>query len=78
MRELMYVIATRGQHNKEIYLAVDEKRSAGAGTKIFYKWTEDVDEAIATFTITDAEEQAKRHFKNFNKWYIKRHFFTFK
>ena len=78
MRELMYVIATRGQHNKEIYLAVDEKRSAEADTKIFYKWTEDVEQAIATFNASDIEEVAQRHFKNYTKWYIKRHFFTFK
>ncbi len=68
----MYVIATRGRGNKEIFLAVDESIVNGAEPyKIHFKWTEDIEEAYATFTYTDVEETAKRHFKNYNKWYVK-------
>ena len=70
MKELLYVIATRGRGNKEIYLAVDESRNDNLYAT-YFKWTENINEAIATFTYTDIEETAKRHFKNFNKWYIK-------
>lgn len=76
MKEEMFVIATRGKGNKEIYLAVDESREDL--NKVYFKWTEDIEEAIATFTYTDIEETAKRHFKNFNKWYIKSHNYSFK
>lgn len=72
MKERMYVIATRGRGNKEIYLAVDEtKENKKDPYKIYFKWTENIDEAIATFNYTDIEETAKRHFKNYNKWYIR-------
>ena len=66
----MFVIATKGRNGKEIYLAVDEERSKST-QKIFFKWTEDINDAIATFTYTDVEDTAKRHFKNYNKWYIR-------
>lgn len=69
MKERLYVIATRGRQNKEIYLAVDENRNDY--DKVYFKWTENIDEAIATFTYTDIEDTAKNHFKNYNKWYIK-------
>lgn len=72
MKERMYVIATRGRGNKEIYLAVDEtKENKKDPYKIYFKWTENIDEAIATFNYTDIEKTAKRHFKNYNKWYIR-------
>lgn len=71
MKERLYVIATRGRNNKEIYLAVDEsKESKNNPYKIYFKWVEDINEAVATFTYTDIEETATRYFKNFNKWYI--------
>ena len=69
MKEKLFVIATKGRKGKEIYLAVDEERSKYS-QKMFFKWTENIDEAIATFTYTDVEDTAKRHFKNYNKWYI--------
>lgn len=68
----MYVIATRSRGNKEIYLAIDEsKNNLDKPYQIYFKWTEDIEEAYATFTYTDVEETAKRHFKNYSKWYIK-------
>lgn len=79
VKELMYVIATRGQHNKEIYLAYDEERTAKCKDpfKCILKWTDNIEEAIATFTITDAEEQAQRYFKNFKKWYVRPYYAIF-
>ena len=38
--------------------------------KILMEWTEDIDEAFATFWYTDAEQCATRYFKNYKKWYI--------
>ena len=71
MKETLYVIATRGRNNKEIYLAVDESREDENNPyKIYFKWVEDINEAIATFNYCDVEETAQRHFKNYNKWYI--------
>ena len=69
MYEKMYVIATRGRGNKEIYLKVDEKKETKDG-KILMSWTENIEEALATFFITDVQEIAENYFKNFNKWYI--------
>lgn len=77
MKQEMFVIATRGRQGKEVYLAYDNERSSKSLTKCYMKWTEDIDEAMATFTYTDAEECAKKHFKNFNKWYIKPFMATF-
>lgn len=71
MKQEMFVIATKGRNGKEIYLAVDEERSKLFLKKIFFKWTENIDEAIATFTYSDIEDTAKRYFKNYNKWYIR-------
>lgn len=72
MKQEMYVIATRGRGGKEVYLAVDEsKESKNNPYKVYFKWTENIDEAIATFTYTDIEDTAKNHFRNYNKWYIK-------
>ena len=67
MKEMLYVIATRGRYNKELYLAIDEDRY---GDKVYFKWVEDVDKAYATFTYNDIVDTAKCHFKNYNKWYI--------
>lgn len=72
MKQEMYVIATRGKGNKEIYLAVDESKESKTNPyKVYFKWTENIDEAIATFTYSEIEETAKVHFKNYTKWYIK-------
>lgn len=71
MIQEMYVIATRGRGGVEVYLAVDESRNEQNLEKVYFKWTENIDEAIATFTYSDIEDTAKRHFKNFTKWYIK-------
>lgn len=79
MKEKLYVIATRGRNNKEVYLAVDESRENKANLyKIYFKWTENINEAYATFTYTDVEETAKRYFKNYNRWYITDYLATFK
>lgn len=67
MKQEMYVIATRGRNNKEIYLAVDESKNT---ERIMFKWTEDIEEAYAAFTYSDVEDTARNYFKNFNKWYI--------
>ena len=75
MKQEMYVIATRGKNNKEIYLAVDESRDSLY--KIHFKWTENIDEAYATFNYCDVEDTAKNYFKNYSKWYITTYNATF-
>lgn len=69
MKEQMYVIASRGRANKEIYLKCSDKETKSG--HIMMEWTEDINEAMATFEYYEAEECAKNHFKNYNKWYIK-------
>lgn len=79
MKERLYVIATKGRGNKEVYLAIDEsKESKTDPYKVYFKWTEDINEAMGTFTYTDVEDCAKHHFKNFNKWYITSYMADFK
>ena len=75
MRETMYVIATKGKNNKEIYLKCSNRESRDG--KILMEWTENINEAMATFTYTEVEECAKKYFKNFNKWYIRNYIATF-
>lgn len=75
MRETMYVIATKGKNNKEIYLKCSNRESKDG--RILMEWTENIDEAMATFTYTEVEECAKKYFKNFNKWYIRNYIVTF-
>lgn len=75
MKEELYVIATRGKGNKEIYLAVDESRDSL--NKVYFKWVEDINEAYATFTYTDVETTARNYFKNYTKWYIKSYMASF-
>ena len=75
MRETMYVIATKGKNNKEIYLKCSNRESKDG--RILMEWTEDINEAMATFTYTEVEECAKQYFKNFNKWYIRNYIATF-
>lgn len=71
MKERLYVIATRGRNNKEIYLAIDEAKSNFEYyDTIKFKWTENIEEAIATFNYADIEKTATSHFKNYTKWYI--------
>lgn len=65
--ETMFVIATKGRNNKEIYLAVDESKNTD---KVIFKWVDTPDDAYMTFSYSDIEETAKHYFKNFNKWYI--------
>lgn len=75
MKETLYVIATRGKGGKEVYLKATEKEVRVKGdkvkSKILCEWTEDIDEAIATFTYTDIENMAKGYFEHYNRWYIK-------
>lgn len=75
MQETLYVIATRGRQGKEIYLAIDEKSPVN---KVLMKWTDNIDEAMATFSYSETEDCAKKYFKNFTKWYIKSYEACFK
>jgi hypothetical protein len=78
MKQEVYVIATRGKGNKEIYLAVDESRESKTNPyKIYFKWVDDINEAMADFTYTDIEETAINYFKNYTKWYIKSYMASF-
>lgn len=76
MQEYLYVIATKGKNNKEIYLKCSDKETTTG--KILMEWTENIDEAFATFSYTETEECADNYFKNYNKWYITRYKATFK
>lgn len=76
IKQQMYVIATRGRHGKEIYLKCSEKETKN--NKILMEWTEDIDEAMATFSYTETEDCAKKYFKNYKKWYITDYLATFK
>ena len=76
MKEKMYVIATKGRNNKEVYLKCSDKETKG--NKILMEWTEDIDEAMATFSYSDIAKNAEAYFKNYNKWYIKEHNYDFK
>ena len=69
MKETLFVIATKGRNNKEIYLKCSEKETKKG--KILMEWTENIDEAMATFSYTEIEDCAKKYFKSFNKWYVK-------
>ena len=75
MYEKMYVIATRGKQGKEIYLKCTEKEIRVNGnkinTKILCEWTDNIEDAIATFTYSDIEYTANNYFTNYKKWYIK-------
>jgi hypothetical protein len=75
MKESLFVIATRGRQGKEVYLKCSDKETKGG--KILMEWTENIDEAMATFSYTEVEECAQKYFKNFNKWYIKGYQATF-
>ena len=74
MKETLYVIATRGKGNKELYLKATDKETHIKGkkqqVKILCEWTENIEEAIATFTYSDIEDMAKNYFVNYNRWYI--------
>lgn len=76
MKEKMYVITTRGRNGKEIYLKCSDKETRDG--KILMEWTENIDDAMATFFICDAEKCAENYFKNFKKWYITDYVATFK
>jgi hypothetical protein len=67
----LYVIATRGRGNKEIYLKCSDKETSTG--RILLEWTENIDEAMATFSYSEIEDCAKRYFKNYTKWYIKKY-----
>ena len=69
MQEDLYVIATRVQDGKEIYLAIDEGKSL-AYDKTYFKWVEDINDAYATFSPSEVEDTARHHFKSYNRWYI--------
>lgn len=75
MKEKLYVIATKGKNNKEVYLKCSNKETKDG--KILMEWTENIDEAMATFTYTETEECANNYFKNYNKWYIREYNATF-
>lgn len=70
MKEILYVIATRGKNGNEIYLMVDEERGKLNPYKVYFKWTNNIENAYADFNGYDIEKFAKGYFKNYNKWYI--------
>ena len=76
MKAELYIIATRGKQGKEIYLKCSNKETRKG--KILMEWTENIEEAMATFTYTDTEEAAKKYFKNYSKWYITKYKASFK
>lgn len=82
MKETLYVIATRGKNNQEIYLKATEKETRVKGDvakiKILCEWTTDIEEAIATFSYSDIEKMAKNYFVNYSKWYVTSYEGTFK
>ena len=67
----LYVIATRGPGNKEFYLACDESKDSDG--KLHMKWTENIEDAYATFEFHETEDFAKLWFKKYNRWYIKKY-----
>ena len=70
MKEILYVIATRGKNGNEIYLMIDEERGKLNPYKVYFKWTNNIENAYADFSGYDIEKFAKSYFKNYNKWYI--------
>lgn len=75
MKEELYVIATKGRQNKEVYLKCSDKETTNS--KILMEWTEDINEAMATFSYSELEDCAKNYFKNYTKWYITSYKATF-
>ena len=75
MEEKMYVIATRGKNNKELYLKCKEDNNYDK--KIMFEWCEDIEESYADFDYIRIEKLAQSYFKNYNKWYIKEHNYEF-
>ena len=69
MKADLFVIATRGRDGKEIYLKCSDKITRKGN--IIMEWTEDINEAMATFTYSEIESVAKRYFKSFTRWYIR-------
>ena len=74
MKERLYVIATKGRNNKEIYLKCSDKE---INNKIIMNWSEDLEESYADYDYSRIEKFAKEYFKNYNKWYIKEWVATF-
>lgn len=75
MKQELYVIATKGRNNKEIYLKCSDEETTN--DTILMKWTTDIEESYADFEYSNIEKFAKNYFKNFNKWYIKKWVATF-
>ena len=75
MKQELYVIATKGKNNKEIYLKCSEEETTD--DRILMKWTTDIEESYADFEYSNIEKFAKNYFKHFNKWYIKKWVATF-
>lgn len=67
----LYVIATRGKGNKEVYLKCGDSETADG--RIHMEWTENIEEAYATFDYHETERAAKSWFKNYTKWYVKKY-----
>lgn len=68
----LYVIATRGRGNKEVYLKCSETEEMANGNPKMV-WTENIEEAYATFDYHETELAAKNWFKNYSKWYVKKY-----
>lgn len=75
MKETMFVIATKGRNNTEVYLKCSDKETKSG--KVLMDWTTEIDDSYADFSYTDIEKFAKSYFKNFKKWYIKEWVATF-
>lgn len=65
MEETLYVIATAGRNNQEIYLKCKETANG-------MEWTNDIEESYADYDYGRIQDFANEYFKQFNKWYIKK------
>lgn len=68
MKVELFVIATKGKGNKEIYLKCKDDTTTD---KILMEWTTDIEQSYADYDYASIEQFAKNYFKNYNKWYIK-------
>lgn len=69
MKQELYVIATKGRNNQEIYLKCKEVETQK--DTILMEWTTDIEKSYADTTYSNLEKFAKNYFKNYKKWYIK-------
>ena len=70
MKEILYVIACRDKFGRQVYLCVDEERSKNKYDKVYFKWTDKIEDAYADFNGYHVEDFAKNYFTYFKDWYI--------